>query len=449
MPVQPQLTSYPRLRQLLNMRTALSGLLALSLAMPVMADDAADVIKLTRAGQYAEALARADAALAQRPRDAQMRFLKGVALAEHNKPAEAITVFTRLTEDFPDLPEPYNNLAVLYAAGGQYEKARTALDKAIRTNPAYATAYENLGDIHAKLASQAYEKALQIDTRNPDTKSKLALVRNLNSYNGTFGEPKSAAALAAVSQPAPASAKPTPPTVVAAAPAPKSVPPVAAPPVATPPVVAPPVAAAVPAPKPAAPAVAAAPSAAGAVPAGPASKPPVAAAKAVPPVVVAANTARQPDAASRSEAASARDAKRQSAKTAAEASAKKQEKDDSRSGSRSSPEQAAVLAAVSGWAKAWSAKDVNGYLAYYASDFDTPKGVSRKAWSEEREARIVGKGRIDVTVESPQVVVDGNTATVKFRQIYLSDRLTAKGRKTLVLVKQRGKWQIQQERTGA
>ncbi|MDB5839205.1 MAG: tetratricopeptide repeat protein, partial [Herminiimonas sp.] len=278
---------------------------------------------------------------------------------------------------------------------------------------------------------QAYEKALQIDTRNPDTKSKLALVRNLNSYNGTFGEPKSAAALAAVSQPAPKSA----------------------PPVAAPPVVTPPVAAAVPAPKPAAPAVAAAPSAARAVPAGPASKPPVAAApapaKAVPPVVVAANTARQPDAASRSEAASARDAKRQSAKTAAEASAKKQEKDDSRSGSRSSPEQAAVLAAVSGWAKAWSAKDVNGYLAYYASDFDTPKGVSRKAWSEEREARIVGKGRIDVTVESPQVAVDGNTATVKFRQIYLSDRLTAKGRKTLVLVKQRGKWQIQQERTGA
>lgn len=71
--------------------------------------------------------------------------------------AEAITVFTRLTEDFPELPEPYNNLAVLYAQQKQYNKARTALEMAIRTHPSYAVAHSE-EIVYAKLASQAYDK---------------------------------------------------------------------------------------------------------------------------------------------------------------------------------------------------------------------------------------------------------------------------------------------------
>jgi tetratricopeptide (TPR) repeat protein len=66
---------------------------------------------------------------------------------------------------------------VLYAANGQYDKARTTLDMAIRTNPTYATALENLGDIYAKLASQAYDKALQIDPGSNVPQPKLTLVR--------------------------------------------------------------------------------------------------------------------------------------------------------------------------------------------------------------------------------------------------------------------------------
>ena len=84
-----------------------------------------------------------------RPKDAQGRFLKGQILTEMNKPADAIAVFTKLTEDYPELPEPYNNLAVLYAQQKQYDKARTALEMAIRTHPSYAIAYENLGDVYA------------------------------------------------------------------------------------------------------------------------------------------------------------------------------------------------------------------------------------------------------------------------------------------------------------
>ena len=130
------------------------------------ADDVADVQKLLSAGKNVEALQKADQFLSSKPRDPMMRFLRGISLSQAGRTAEAITAFQKLTEDFPELPEPFNNLAVLYAQQGQYEKSRSALEMAIRTNPSYATAYENLGDVYAKLASQAYSKALQIDTRS-------------------------------------------------------------------------------------------------------------------------------------------------------------------------------------------------------------------------------------------------------------------------------------------
>jgi len=144
------------------------------------ADDYADADKLFGAGQWTEAIQKADQFLASNPRDARMRFLKGLALSEQGKSADAIAVFIKLTEDFPDLPEPYNNLAVLYSKQGQYEQARRSLESAIRTNPNYATAYENLGDVYAKLASQAYSKALQIDGNNTAKVSqKLAMIRDM------------------------------------------------------------------------------------------------------------------------------------------------------------------------------------------------------------------------------------------------------------------------------
>lgn len=148
------------------------------------ADELQGIGKLLKQGQHAQALERVNQFLAQKPKDAQGRFLKGLILTEQNKSAEAIDVFTRLTQDYPELPEPYNNLAVLYAAQGQYEKARQSLEMSIRTHPAYATAYENLGDVYTKLASQAYDKALQLDSGNAGAQSKLALIRDLIGGRG-------------------------------------------------------------------------------------------------------------------------------------------------------------------------------------------------------------------------------------------------------------------------
>jgi len=154
-------------------------LLGASASLLVRADDYQDSSRLFKEGRRTEALERVNAFLSQHPKDARARFLKGVILTELNKTDEAITVFTELTQDYPELPEPYNNLAVVYAGQGDYQKARKALETAIRTHPSYAIAHENLGDVYATLASQAYDKALQLDSTNANARKKLALIKEL------------------------------------------------------------------------------------------------------------------------------------------------------------------------------------------------------------------------------------------------------------------------------
>jgi Flp pilus assembly protein TadD len=132
-----------------------------------------------KSGKYEQAIATADRFITAKPRDPQMRFLKGVAQAEAGKAADAIATYTQLTQDYPELPEPYNNLAALQAAQGQFDKAREALEGAVRANPNYATAHENLGDVYTRLATQSYTKAQQLDANNATVAPKLAMSRQL------------------------------------------------------------------------------------------------------------------------------------------------------------------------------------------------------------------------------------------------------------------------------
>ena len=231
--MKPVLRTLPQLLRLV----ALTALLGAGVAH---AEDYSDIIQLLKTGKAAEALVKADQRLAANSRDPQLRFLRGVAQADSGKQGEAITTFTKLTEEYPELPEPYNNLAVLYANQNQLDKARTALEMAIRTNPSYATAHENLGDIYAKLASQAYNKALQLDATSANSvKPKLALIRDLFSADtaSKSGRPAAAApapaavvatqrpaAAPAAAAPAPVAPTPAPAPAAAAAPAPASAP---------------------------------------------------------------------------------------------------------------------------------------------------------------------------------------------------------------------------------
>ena len=333
--------------------------LALAAASVAQADDIQDASQLLRSGQQQQALDRVNKMLAAKPRDAQARFLKGLILTEQGNTKEAVVIFQKLTEDYPDLPEPYNNLAVIYAAQGQYDKARGSLEQSIRTHPSYATAYENLGDVYAKLASQAYDKALQLDSSNSAAQNKLALVREL-----VGGAPKGSAAAVAAKAPV------KPPVTVAAAPAETK-----------------------PAPAPAAaPAPAPAPAAAA-----PEPKP---------------SAAEKP--APKAAAAGGNDE---------------------------------VLQALNGWASAWSKRNVDAYLAFYAKDFKTPKGEPRAEWEQGRRTRILAPKSISVETDSPKVSMTGDKqASVTFRQRYNSDNINANSMKTLVLVKTDGGWRIQQEK---
>jgi tetratricopeptide (TPR) repeat protein len=149
------------------------------LLLPAHADDYAHVNQLLRSGKLTEAMVQADAYLAGKPRDPQMRLLKGLIQRSAGKQADAVNTFSKLIEDYPELPEPYNNLAVIYAAQGQFDKARSSLEMAVRIDHSYATAYENLGDVYARLASQAYSKSLQLDSTNVTVQPKLTLIREL------------------------------------------------------------------------------------------------------------------------------------------------------------------------------------------------------------------------------------------------------------------------------
>ena len=336
-----------------------------TLAAPI--DDLREAQRNYAQGRVQPALEKVDAFLKAQPRDPQGRFLRGLLLTEMKRIPEAIQVFTGLTEDFPELPEPYNNLAVLYASQGNYDKAKSALELAIHTHPSYATAHENLGDIYAQLASRAYDRALALDKNNATASTKLAMVKDLFTSTKTAG----------VRTPTQPTAS-TPPKVEAPKPEPVKVEP-----------------------------------------------------KSEPAKVATAPTPA-PKAEPKSEPKSEPKAEPKAPPKAA----------------AGGDDKAGVTAAIESWARAWSAKDVKGYLASYAPEFEVPDGATRSAWEKARAERIEKPKSIEVGVKVQSLQVNGNEATATIRQAYKSDTLKNTTTKTLKLVKSGDRWLIKQERVG-
>jgi Flp pilus assembly protein TadD len=135
--------------------------------------------RLLAAAQYSDAIQTLDGALKTAPRDPRLRFTYGLVLSEQGKPTEALDVFTQLTQDFPELPEPFNNLAVLYASRGELERAKLALDNALRALPTYSVAHENLGDVYLRMALRSYQQAQSNDRGNSTAQGKLTMTREL------------------------------------------------------------------------------------------------------------------------------------------------------------------------------------------------------------------------------------------------------------------------------
>lgn len=187
----------------------------------------AEVHQLLEQGKTQDAAKLVQSHLKRDANDVQMRFMQGVVAVELKKYDQAIEVFTALTRDYPSLPEPYNNLAVLHALKGDDRKAAQVLEQAIGTNPSYATAHENLGDLYARMASDAYAKALQLDSSRQAIQPKLSLIKQIFPADGAvvaaapIAKPATSAAVAAtpvVSVPAAAAANASAPVVPAAEP---------------------------------------------------------------------------------------------------------------------------------------------------------------------------------------------------------------------------------------
>jgi len=172
---------------------------------PGLTPELADASRLIGEGEYAPALAKIDAVLATDAKNPQARFLKGVVQTDQAETDAAIATFQALNEDYPELPEPYNNLAVIWAQRGEYDKARKALEVALVTRPNYAIAHENLGDIYVRLAGAEYQRAIVLDKADKSAPSKLKLVRDLFALAPPSTAPKPAA-----SQPTPAAPQSTP-----------------------------------------------------------------------------------------------------------------------------------------------------------------------------------------------------------------------------------------------
>ena len=161
---------------------------------PAHATEADEIRALAARGDFAAALSRAEQAAAANPRDAQARFLVGVVLMDMGRDADALTLFTRLSQDYPELPDPFNNMALLHARAGRLEQARQALDAALRNDPTHVTARVNLGQIYLMLAVQAWDQAASNGTLDLPLRRKLEAARAplAGTSPGAQGGPSSA-----------------------------------------------------------------------------------------------------------------------------------------------------------------------------------------------------------------------------------------------------------------
>ena len=390
------------------------------------ASEADQIQSLIARGELRQALSVTDKELLRDDKSVTFRFLKGLILTRMDELDKASEVFLELTQEHPDLPEPYNNLAVIYASQGKFDQARAALKQAISTHPTYATAHENMGDIYAKMASKAYNQALQLDADNSSAKAKLALVNDLFFVPKNEKENMELVARAdeATKQAREEQAK----------------------------------------------AVRAAEEAEKAAQEAEAAKRELAMlkekqAKEEKQRVDAEKAAQEAEAAkrelamlkekqaeeekqrlekeraereravelakeqARQEALALEKARREEEQRQAEtvAMAEKEarqeaEKISQQKAERETKDRADVTSTVNRWAASWSAQDAEAYISFYGREFSPPKRLSRSAWEEQRRVRLAKPSYIKVTVSDIRVSLLGDShAQATFQQKYESN----------------------------
>nr|VFK42584.1 MAG: Tetratricopeptide repeat-containing protein [Candidatus Kentron sp. SD]VFK48382.1 MAG: Tetratricopeptide repeat-containing protein [Candidatus Kentron sp. SD] len=353
-------SAVPRVNKIMTMsvfRNLIIGLCVFTLMGSVVnaidnIDDLQSIRELAEAKDYDVAMKQLDAYLEKNPQDPQGRFLKGILFSDQKAFDEAIEVFVSLTEDYPELPEPYNNLAVLYAGRGKYLKARDALLVAIKTHPSYATAHENLGDIYAMMATEAYKKALSLSEGNESAKTKLDMIRDLF--------PKQ--------------------------------------------------------------------------------------------IVDATNIATSEETLDGKIKHSAGKSIMVDTPSGSESSVSSSEQESRTFAPRALSGEEAIKAEVVGtlekWAKAWSNKRLEDYIAFYAPTFIPADGRSFSSWKLLRRKRLSSPQFISVEILEPRVVMLGNSKVrAHFKQKYRSDTYQDTVRKKIEMVNMNNSWRFVREET--
>jgi Tetratricopeptide repeat len=118
--------------------------------------------KLIKERKYPDAIKAIDAALVKTPRNVQLRFIKARLQVELRDVNAARATWIEITQQFPELPEPYNNLAALAANQGQWIEARDYLELALKLRPDYVLAQGNLADVYLRLADRYYSSASKL-----------------------------------------------------------------------------------------------------------------------------------------------------------------------------------------------------------------------------------------------------------------------------------------------
>ena len=82
--------------------------------------------------------------------DVQLMFQHARVLAALGRTDQAAAIYKDMTQRFPELPEPWNNLATLYARQGKLDQAGAALRTALQVDPDYADAQANLKQLASR-----------------------------------------------------------------------------------------------------------------------------------------------------------------------------------------------------------------------------------------------------------------------------------------------------------
>ncbi|PIE23652.1 MAG: hypothetical protein CSA60_04350 [Neptuniibacter caesariensis] len=365
-----------------------SYLTTVSIANPVSAMTTPEIersLQLSLKQQHNEALSSINTLLSRQPNMAAAHLAKGIILSNMGRKAEAKQIFQRLTKTYPDRPEAFNNLAVIYADEGNYPAAIETLQQAFQTHPSYAQVHRNLKELYATLASQAYNKALDLGSSSAGP--ELAMINQ--SSPSQHSERDTQLTIASTQHSAQLVTPPvdstevnietsTPTTVVKAE--------------------------------------------------------------------TDSSTARQPEVIA--QIGDKAEPIEVAATTKASANPLPESETKPAVASSIAAHEQAILQHLNDWSSAWSAKDYQSYIASYTNEYRPNAKLTHTQWVDQRRQRLSKPKFIRVTLNNIQVnLLRDNLAEARFAQYYQSNTYKDAVRKRMMLVKTSDGWKISLERS--